>query len=285
MKFPTLLTLLFFIPSIALAQSGGGFVSNQILTASELNSALSAKVDYTSPLGTFAFQNYATPPAIGGTTPNTGKFSSLTLSTPLAVPQGGTGATSFTSSAPIIGSGSSALSVGSRSGSTTVFGTTAGSLTSGDCAQFDASGNIVDSGGSCGSGGGAGRLVKLGTLSANLNTTSDQAITLTCPTSMCVVTEFIFYNCSTSGTAAGAFYTASLKGGNTFFNGTTTTAFVSAGGSPFATMAAGSGSLGQGNGRTITVASGSPATIYLSLTTTNGSALTCSMVAMGDDIS
>src|SRR6185437_4118918 len=36
---------------------------------------------------------------------------------------------------------------GSRSGNTTVFGTTSGALTSGDCAKFDVSGNLVDCGG------------------------------------------------------------------------------------------------------------------------------------------
>lgn len=38
------------------------------------------------------------------------------------------------------------------SGNTGTVGTTSGTLTSGDCAKFDASGNIVDSGGACGGG-------------------------------------------------------------------------------------------------------------------------------------
>ncbi len=45
---------------------------------------------------------------------------------------------------------------GTRSGNTTVFGTTSGTLTSGNCAKFDANGNIVDNGAACGSGGGGG---------------------------------------------------------------------------------------------------------------------------------
>ncbi len=42
--------------------------------------------------GTFATQNFATPPAIGGTTPNTGAFSTLTATTPIGLPSGGTNA-------------------------------------------------------------------------------------------------------------------------------------------------------------------------------------------------
>lgn len=64
------------------------------------------------------------------------------------------GTSSFTSNAPVIGNGSGALTVGSRSGNTTTFGTTTGSLTSGHCAQFDASGNLVDAGAACSAGGG-----------------------------------------------------------------------------------------------------------------------------------
>jgi len=58
---------------------------------------------------------------------------------PLATTQGGTGLTTFT-----------------RSGNTTAFGTVSGTLTSGNCLRSDASGNIVDSGGLCGGGGGTG---------------------------------------------------------------------------------------------------------------------------------
>lgn len=41
---------------------------------------------------------------------------------------------------------------GTRSGNTSVFGTTSGSLVNGHCASFDASGNVVDSGAGCGGG-------------------------------------------------------------------------------------------------------------------------------------
>lgn len=44
------------------------------------------------------------------------------------------------------GGGASAMSYGSRSGNTTTFATTSGSLTNGNAATFDASGNIVDGG-------------------------------------------------------------------------------------------------------------------------------------------
>lgn len=51
----------------------------------------------------------------------------------------------LTANNPVIGGGAGvAPSSGTRSGNTTVFGTTTGTLTSGDCAKFDASGNIVD---------------------------------------------------------------------------------------------------------------------------------------------
>lgn len=40
--------------------------------------------------GTFATQNYATPPAIGGTTPAAGSFSTLSATTPIALSSGGT---------------------------------------------------------------------------------------------------------------------------------------------------------------------------------------------------
>lgn len=44
------------------------------------------------------------------------------------------------------------------SGSTTELGTVSGTLTSGHCAEFDASGNVVDAGAACGGGGGGGAL-------------------------------------------------------------------------------------------------------------------------------
>lgn len=99
----------------------------------------------------------------------------LTDNAAVTVAQGGTGITSGTSggipyfssssaiassnaltaNAPVIGGGAgTAPTVGSRSGNTTTFATTSGTLTSGNCVKFDASGNLVDHGSTCGGGGG-----------------------------------------------------------------------------------------------------------------------------------
>lgn len=65
---------------------------------------------------------------------------------------GGTGQTSFTANLPLIGNGSGSLAQGTRSGNTTAFGTTAGTLTNGNCVKIDANGNLVDAGVTCASG-------------------------------------------------------------------------------------------------------------------------------------
>lgn len=64
----------------------------------------------------------------------------------------------FTLSAnlPVIGNGSGQPTTGTRSGSTTVFGTTSGTLINGHCVSIDGSGNLVDAGGACTTGGGGG---------------------------------------------------------------------------------------------------------------------------------
>lgn len=79
-----------------------------------------------------------------------------TITGTLGVANGGTGATTFTANAPLIGNGTSAIGLGTRSGNTTVFGTASGTLTNGHCVQIDANGNFVDAGGSCTVGGGGG---------------------------------------------------------------------------------------------------------------------------------
>jgi len=91
--------------------------------------------------------------------------------------------TAGSSGSPLLsgGGGSSAMTYGSRSGNTTTFGTTSGTLTSGNCAEFDASGNIVDSGDVCGSGGGGGSvgplITSITTVTANTTlTTSSQTV-------------------------------------------------------------------------------------------------------------
>lgn len=50
------------------------------------------------------------------------------------------------------GGGTSPMTFGSLSGNTSIFATTNGVLTSGDCIKVDASGNLVDSGAACGTG-------------------------------------------------------------------------------------------------------------------------------------
>jgi len=66
--------------------------------------------------------------------------------------------TAGTSGQPLLsgGGGSTAMSWGSLSGSTTTFGTTSGTLTNGHCVSIDANGNLVDAGGACTTGGGGG---------------------------------------------------------------------------------------------------------------------------------
>lgn len=74
---------------------------------------------------------------------------------PLAVPNGGTGNTTFTANLPLIGNGAGAIAQGTISGNTTTFATTTGTLTSGHCVSIN-SGNLVDAGGACTTGGGGG---------------------------------------------------------------------------------------------------------------------------------
>lgn len=94
-------------------------------------------------------------------TTNTGfgcntSITAATLSATLTVPNGGTGATTFTSNAPLIGAGAGAITVGTKSGNTTTFATATGTLTNGHCVSIDASGNFIDAGGACTTGGGGG---------------------------------------------------------------------------------------------------------------------------------
>ena len=90
-------------------------------------------------------------------TPSSGSAANLTsipmgnASGTLGVANGGTGATTLASGKPLLGNGTGAFTSASISGNTTTIATTNGSLTSGDCAKFDVSGNIVDASGPCGS--------------------------------------------------------------------------------------------------------------------------------------
>ena len=74
----------------------------------------------------------------------------------LAVSRGGSGVGIFTPNLPLIGNGTGAISQGTLSGNTTSFGTTSGTLTNGHCISIDSSGNLVDAGGVCTTGGGGG---------------------------------------------------------------------------------------------------------------------------------
>jgi hypothetical protein len=76
------------------------------------------------------------------------------LSATLAVGSGGTGGTTWTVGAPLLGNGTSPMTVGSVTGNTTIFATSTGTLTSGDCVKIDANGNFIDAGAACGSGSG-----------------------------------------------------------------------------------------------------------------------------------
>lgn len=95
----------------------------------------------------------------------------------LDVPHGGTGSASgnsggipYYSSAttmgttaqlgdglPVLGGGAGAPFSGTRSGNTTAYVTSSGTLTPGTCTQWDANGNATSSGAACGSGGGGGQ--------------------------------------------------------------------------------------------------------------------------------
>ena len=80
----------------------------------------------------------------------------------LPVPAGGTGDSTFTLNGPLLGNGTSPLLQGTLLGSTTLFATVGASHVNGNCAQFS-SGNLIDSGAPCGSGGTGSGTVANGT--------------------------------------------------------------------------------------------------------------------------
>ncbi|MGC1615820.1 MAG: tail fiber domain-containing protein [Candidatus Acidiferrum sp.] len=75
---------------------------------------------------------------------------------PWSVPNGGTGAVTFTSGVPILGNGTSPFTSGTKTGNTTLFATSNGSLVNGHCVSIDSNGNFIDAGGACTTGGGGG---------------------------------------------------------------------------------------------------------------------------------
>lgn len=98
---------------------------------------------------------------IGTTSTATGTFGlkGVTSGTVTIQPQSAAGTYNFnlpttagTAGGPMLsgGGGSAPMTYGTISGNTTVFGTTNGSLTNGNCLKADASGNLVDAGAPCG---------------------------------------------------------------------------------------------------------------------------------------
>lgn len=131
---------------------------------------------------------------------------------------------------------------------------------------------------------GGSRKLKLGTLiSANFNTTADQAITLS-GSSAFVVTEIIVTNCSATPTAAqGTFYTAASKGGYTLFGGAASSPWGALTAPTVATVDNSTSASGSNSGKSLYCVTS--CMIYLSLTTPQGSPLTCDIYPMGDDLS
>ena len=139
----------------------------------------------------------------------------------LPVANGGTGAATLASGKPVLGNGTSAVTTGTTSGNTTVFGTTSGTLTAGDCVQIDSSHNLVDAGGVCTTGGGGGTVTSgainniayyasAGTAVVGLATTNNgvlvtsgsgvPSVSTTLPTGMSI--PFPALSASTTGAAA-----------------------------------------------------------------------------------
>ena len=152
----------------ALAQSNPGWVFGFVPTPAQWNAEWSTKLDY-NPSG-------------------------------LPVTAGGTGVLTFTANAPLIGAGTSAIAQGTRSGNTTVFGTTSGTLTSGHCVQFDSSGNLVDAGGVCTTGGGGGTVTSGTANSLAYYATTGTAVTglTSCNSGIIVTSSGGVPSCSTT---------------------------------------------------------------------------------------
>lgn len=96
--------------------------------------------------------NCIVPTAPAGTSDNRAAstaFVTTAVSGGNTVANGKTGQTSFTASLPVLGNGTSALAQGTRSGNTTEFATVNSSTVNGDCAEWDANGNLVDTGAAC----------------------------------------------------------------------------------------------------------------------------------------
>jgi hypothetical protein len=165
--------------NIGTAAITGGAITGTTVDSSVIGGTTAAAVHATTisasstVSGTGFTAYFASPPAIGGTAPAVGKFTTLTSTSyngvayPSSFTSGGipyasaTGtiasSAALTSGMPVLGGGAGgAPTVGSLSGNTQEFATATGTLTSGHCVQIDANGNFVDAGGACTTGGGGG---------------------------------------------------------------------------------------------------------------------------------
>lgn len=113
-------------------------------------------------------------------------------------------------------------------------------------------------------------------LSANMNTTADQAIVIPAQITKWVPAAIRLTNCSgTPSLAVGGFYSAASKGGITLVANTQTyTTLTSATVLQSATLTAAASTTAM-----------TVLTIYFSLTTAQGSALTCDVYLQGVDLS
>ena len=144
-------------------------------------------------------------------------------------------ATTGSANTPLFNNGSGGFTNGTRSGNTTEVATASGTLTSGDCAKFDANGNVVDNGATCGGGG--------GTLNEWLTFTGAVTVlaanTLKCgefdlPVSVTFAHEGV--DVSTSDTTSGHYYDVCIytQSGTLKANLPASTAFSSTGAQGFA---------------------------------------------------
>jgi hypothetical protein len=127
-------------------------------TWGSITGTLSSQTDLQNALNLKA--NLASPTFTGTVTASTFAGNATTASTAAALSQ------TITSGLPVIGNGTGVVA-GTKSGNTTKFATTTGVLTSGDCVEIDASGNFIDNGAACGTGGGGGITALTGDVTAS----------------------------------------------------------------------------------------------------------------------
>lgn len=126
---------------------------------------------------------------------------------------------------------------------------------------------------------GSSRFVLLGTLTgANFNSTADQAISLTAPSALYVITQILVTNTSTSlTTAKGTFYAGASKTNAIF--GATTSSFTALTASGSVSMVNSAATTFGGAFANARFTAGT--TIYLSLTTAQGATATADVYVFG----